>query len=258
MIDGDSYPIPDPTPNPDPPPRPLFSVIIPACDEEDYLPIGLAAIARAQAELGEPVETIVVDNGSHDRTVELAEAAGAIVVHEERKCLSAVRNTGARTARGEYFVFVDADSWMSDNLLVELRRVMNTGKFIGGGMVNVKFDRNSLGIFLSMLVALPVVLYLRTGMCLFFTHRDTFEAMGGWNEDLYALEDVDFAQRLLKFGREHGRLRFKNVWRARLHTSARKFDEFGDWFIFRRPGAVWRAFLNDRELAHEIWYRKRR
>ena len=238
--------------------HPLFSVIIPAYDEENYLPKGLAAIARAQEQLGEPVETIVVDNGSHDRTVTIAEASGARVVHEERKCLSAVRNTGARAATGTYLVFVDADSWMSDNLLVELKRAMDTGKYIGGGMVNVKFDRNSLGIFLSMLMAFPVVLYLRTGMCLFFTHRDTFEAMGGWNEELYALEDVDFAQRLLKFGREHGRKRFKNVWRARLHTSARKFDEFGDWFIFRNPVTVWRAFLNDREIAHDIWYRKRR
>lgn len=238
-------------------PAPLFSVVIPACDEECFLPKNLAAIAAAQVSLGEAVEVIVVDNGSHDRTVAIAEDAGAIVVHEPRKCLSAVRNAGARAARGQYLVFVDADSCMSENMLVELRRAMASGRYIGGGMLNVKFDRNSLGIFCSTLAAFPIVMWLRTGMCLFFTHRDDFEAIGGWNEELYALEDVDFAQRLLKHGRTRGK-RFKNVWRAQLTTSARKFDEFGDWFIFRKPLTVFRAFRNDRQVAHDIWYRKRR
>lgn len=237
--------------------RPLFSVVIPAFDEERYLPKCLDAVDAAARRLGQPVEIIVVDNMSHDRTADLARERGATVVQVPEKCLSVIRNRGASAASGQYLVFVDADSCMSENMLLELRKVLDSGRYVGGGVANVRTDRLSLGIVLTFVAALPVALLTRLSCVLFYTTPEAFHAIGGFNENRYAVEDIDFARRLRAYGRTR-RLRYKNLLRARVVTSARKFDEFGDWFIFRRPDMVLRAFLNSRKVAHEIWYRRRR
>jgi glycosyltransferase involved in cell wall biosynthesis len=52
---------------------------------------------------------IVVDNLSRDRTADIARERGALVVAEDEKCLSKVRNRGTRETRGRWLVFVDAD-----------------------------------------------------------------------------------------------------------------------------------------------------
>jgi glycosyltransferase involved in cell wall biosynthesis len=237
--------------------RPAFSIVIPAFDEERYLPKCLDAIDHAAAALGEPVEVIVVDNKSHDRTPEIARERGATVVTAEEKCLSVIRNRGAAAATGRYLGFVDADSLMSENMLVEIKAVLDSGRYVGGGVVNVTTDRMSLGIALHFAAAVPAFLLTRLSGVLFYTTPEAFRAIGGFDESLYAIEDVDFAKRLRAYGRKKG-LRYKNLTRAKVVTSARKFDEFGDWFIFRRPGMVVKALLNNRKVAHEIWYRRRR
>ncbi len=237
--------------------RPVFSIIIPAYNEASYLPKCLGCIHAAIEASAAPTEIIVVDNASADRTAEIAQEAGARVVMETEKNLSKIRNRGAREASGEYLVFVDADSYMSPNMLVAIRKVMETGRYVGGGVANIITDRMSLGIFMTFMLAIPYGLWVRTAVCLFYLRRETFFAIDGFNEARYTLEDVDFAQRLMRYGRKHG-LRYKNLLRARLVTSARKFDEYGDWFVFRRPLFIWKAFLNHRGVAHDLWYRSRR
>ncbi|HET6202097.1 MAG TPA: glycosyltransferase family 2 protein [Planctomycetota bacterium] len=89
------------------------SVVLPACDEEAALPGVLARLAAALAPLREEgyrFETIVVDDGSRDRTAELAEGAGARVLHHSRRLGNgAAVKRGAREADGELLVFLDAD-----------------------------------------------------------------------------------------------------------------------------------------------------
>jgi glycosyltransferase involved in cell wall biosynthesis len=84
--------------------HPRIIVIIPALDEEEAIGLVLAEIPRG---LG---EVVVVDNGSRDRTAEVAGAAGVRVVHEPRRgygqaCLAGI----AAAASAEIFVFLDGD-----------------------------------------------------------------------------------------------------------------------------------------------------
>jgi glycosyltransferase involved in cell wall biosynthesis len=237
--------------------QPTFSVIVPAFDEERFLPKCLDAIDAAARRLGKAVEVVVVDNMSHDRTREIALERGSKVIQVEEKCLSVIRNRGAAAASGRYLCFIDADSFMADNMLVEVKKVMDSGRYVGGGVMSVGTDRSSLGIRLSMSMAALAFLLTRTSLVMFYTTPEAFNAIGGFDERLFAIEDADFGRRLKRYGRKQG-LRYKNLWSARITTSARKFDEFGDWFIFRRPDLVFRALLNDRRVAHMIWYRRRR
>lgn len=237
---------------------PTFSVIVPACDEEKWLPGCFDAIDRAVTELGEPVEVVVVDNLSRDRTAEIARERGAVVVEEEAKILSKVRNRGAAVATGKYLVFVDADTYMSPKMLAVIKDVFDSGRHVGGGVWNVRPDRISIGICFSLLAFIPFAMWkVRTSCTLFYTTAEAFKAIGGFDESLYALEDADFGVRLKRLGKQRA-LRYKNLLRAHVVTSARKFDEFGDWFIVLHPIKVWKAFRNDRAIAHDLWYRPRR
>ncbi len=82
-------------------------MIIPALDEEESLPLVLAALA------GSPVhQVVVVDNGSRDRTAAVAAAAGATVVQEPRRGYGRACQAGLRqlaTAPPDIVVFLDAD-----------------------------------------------------------------------------------------------------------------------------------------------------
>lgn len=237
--------------------QPTFSIVIPAFDEERFLPRCLDAVEAAARCLAEPVEIIVVDNESHDRTAVIAAERGAKVLTVPDKCLSIIRNRGAAAATGRYLVFVDSDTFMSDRMLVEVKRVLDSGRYVGGGVANFRTDRMSAGILMHFIAALPAALALRLSCVLFYTTQEAFGAVDGFDERLYALEDVDFARRLRRLGRGRGQ-RYKNLWRAGVVTSARKFDEFGDWFIFRHPLMVLRLARNNREAAHNMWYRRRR
>ncbi|HNI56798.1 MAG TPA: glycosyltransferase, partial [Elusimicrobiota bacterium] len=82
---------------------PRLSVVVPAYNEEKFLGPLLASLdaarARLKAERGVEAEIIVVDNGSTDRTAEVARAAGARVVAESKRQIAASRNAGVRAAR---------------------------------------------------------------------------------------------------------------------------------------------------------------
>src|SRR3989442_12568617 len=90
-----------------------FSVIIPAYNEEQYLPRLLESIEIARANYSggpDQVEVIVADNDSTDATAEVAALYGARVVTVAKRRIAAARNGGARIAQGEILCFIVADS----------------------------------------------------------------------------------------------------------------------------------------------------
>ena len=97
-----------------------FSVVIPAFDEMDYIGATLSSL-DAQDFAGR-VEIIVVDNGSSDRTAELAARRGARVLHEPRRGVCAARQCGTAAARGEIVVSTDADTTHPTDWLTRLDR----------------------------------------------------------------------------------------------------------------------------------------
>jgi glycosyltransferase involved in cell wall biosynthesis len=95
---------------------PLVSVIIPAYNEEKYLPSLLSALSN-QTYLN--LEVIVVDDSSTDNTAAIAVAAGATVIshHSDIVNVSSVRNKGAAAASGSILIFNDADSIPQQDLI---------------------------------------------------------------------------------------------------------------------------------------------
>ena len=95
--------------------NPAISVVIPAFNEEAVIEKAVRSV-KSQ-EISEPVEILVINNDSTDDTASIARKAGAAVITESHKGLAYARARGVKEARGEYTVFMDADSHMPQDLL---------------------------------------------------------------------------------------------------------------------------------------------
>jgi len=89
--------------------RPLVSVVMPCLDEEQGVGVCVETALAALAAMGVAGEVVVVDNGSTDRSAEVARAAGARVVEEPRRGYGSAYRRGFEAARGRYLVMGDAD-----------------------------------------------------------------------------------------------------------------------------------------------------
>jgi glycosyltransferase involved in cell wall biosynthesis len=86
------------------------SIILPALNEEEAIERAIRSVPRQElVALGYDTQVVVVDNGSTDRTGELARAAGAHVVFEPRRGYGRAYKTGIAEASGDVMVFADAD-----------------------------------------------------------------------------------------------------------------------------------------------------
>jgi len=212
-----------------------LSVVIPAWNEEKYIGPTLEALFAAGKQLesaGGAFEVIVVDNASTDGTVECAKAFRVRIVSEQRHCIAAVRNRGVEAARGEFLAFVDADSKASVNSLERMWRTLATSRYVGGG-VKILPEKWSLKVlpFYAMGPVMWIVMRLTAGMI--FCTREAFDAVGGFDEGLYAAEDLEFVRAIKAWGRNCGK-KFANLTDVHIKTSTRKFTKasFRDWLIF--------------------------
>lgn len=237
-----------------------FSVIIPAHNEEKYIGKCLQSVLSA-AKYVRPdrVEIIVVANRCTDNTVKIARHYGAAVLINDDKCIAAIRNTGAHAAGGEITVTLDADSLMTKYSLCEIKEMLESGEYVGGG-TRSKFDRMSFGIIcFGAYVALnlmPIMFRNKAALTggMFWVYKRDFDAVGGFDESLVSLEDMDFAVRLNKLGVSRGQ-KYGTLKRSYILTSSRKFDEFGDFYLIKNRKLTKRIFTGkDREAADEFYY----
>jgi glycosyltransferase involved in cell wall biosynthesis len=96
--------------------RPIVSAVMPCLNEERTLAACIRKAQQCFRELGIEGEVIVADNGSSDRSVEIATQLGARVVHQPRRGYGAALMKGIEEARGDIIVMADADEsydWLS-------------------------------------------------------------------------------------------------------------------------------------------------
>jgi len=204
---------------------PAYAVIVPAFNEAEELPRTLEAIRAAMATQAFAGEIIVVDNNSSDDTAVVAREHGADkVVFEAINQIARARNAGAAVSQTRHLIFVDADTRISQSLLAESLHMLESGGFVGGGSI-IQFEghisavgRFGIGVWerISKLTNTAAGSYL-------FCRADAFEAVGGFDERLYASEEIRLSRLLKKWGRRKG-LAFKIISGSPAQTSARKLQ----------------------------------
>lgn len=210
------------------PQAPDYSLIVPAYNEQAQLPQTLPAMIAAMQGVekasGVVGELIVADNNSSDDTAEVAKRLGARVVFEPVNMISKARNAGARAAEAPVLIFVDADTSPSAELIGAAMEAIKTPGCCGGGATLILeptpsfIVRRLLGVWnvASRLLGWPAG-------CFFFCRRDAFEEVEGFNEALYASEEVWLARRLKKWGRPK-RMTMR-ILPELVSTSSRKMDK---------------------------------
>lgn len=230
-----------------------LSVIVPAHNEEALIRATLASIHAAARQCGLDVELIVVDDSSTDATAAIAAASGATVVRVASRHIAAARNAGARASSGEALVFVDADTTIDADVLRGALDALRGGA-VGGG-ARVRFDE-PVPAYARVLLALTQWWFARlkiaAGCCVFCT-RSAYELVGGFDERVFAAEEVIFSRAL----RRHGRV---VILKAPVTTSARKLRTHTAREMLRQlmPLAL-RGRKGLRTRRHlDLWYGPRR
>ena len=205
-----------------------YSIIIPAYNEEQWLPQTLNGLQQAMASIELQGEIIVVDNNSTDATATVAKQAGAQVVFEAINQISRARNAGAKVAAGRYFVFVDADTLISGELLQQA--LDNLAAECCGGGVQVEFDQP---LRLDMRIGLATWNTLSRNRrwaagCFVYACREGFDAVGGFSEKVYASEEIWFSRALRRWGKKQ-KLEFCIIDNHRALSSGRKLEWFSTW-----------------------------
>ncbi|MGM0552196.1 MAG: TIGR04283 family arsenosugar biosynthesis glycosyltransferase [Pseudomonadota bacterium] len=207
----------------------LISIIIPALNEEAALPALLADLQDWPH-----CERLVVDGGSRDTTVERARAVGARVL-DSVPGRALQMNRGALEARGDWLLFLHADSRLPDaqaalHAIHSLRRQSG----IWGCFKVALSGRNPAFRIIERMMNLRVC---STGMATgdhgLLVRTDVFRALGGFPETAL-MEDLALARKLrAKAGRPH-------CLPACLVTSSRRWEEGG---ILRTVLLMWRLRL---------------
>lgn len=239
-----------------------LSIVIPAFNESRLIERSLQSVADSIAANNKPdftSETIVVDNNSTDNTAELARRAGARVVFEPVNQIGRARNAGAAQATGEWLLFLDADSLLGPELLADILRVIESETYVG---CSSTLRMDGLPWWADVTLRLwtgTSVLFRWAAGALIVCRRDAFQDVGGFDQELYALDEIRLSKQLKQWGRRHG-LRFSILTRHPLETSSRKISLYSGREI---AGQIFRIFLLPKKTLQDkkhlsVWYDGRR
>ncbi len=179
--------------------NPLVSVILPVYNAQDYIAEAIGSILDQRYE---PLEIIVIDDGSTDETAKRLSAFKDRILYryQENKGPAAARNHGMRLAKGAVFAFADADDlWPEGKLsrqLEHLYREAETEVVIGRQKIEYLPDALERKKGLELLKE-PVVCQ---GMPMALARRSAFDKIGLFDETLIYAEDLDWFLRARELG----------------------------------------------------------
>jgi glycosyltransferase involved in cell wall biosynthesis len=204
------------------------SIIIPAFNEEKYLYSALQSVER-QTFAPSNLEVIVVDNASTDRTAEVFHAffkkksISHLIVEEPILSPGRARNTGATRARGEVFLFLDADSKLSPQTVQCVYDGYKKGLLMG--IIRIKADSSDkmANLFFDLIHFGKKLFHIacHLGYC----ERNLFFEVGGFDPEIVHAEDLKFFTKVKKTLRKRGK-DWGVIEDASIFTSTRRMSRY--------------------------------
>lgn len=202
----------------------MISVIIPILNEAKILEETLSGL---QSEL-ENHELIIVDGGSTDGSISIAEKYGKVITSERGRAKQL--NAGAAAASGDILIFLHADVWLEPGAFAAVEKTLSLG-YVGGGFLQKIDGRNMLYRILEITADMRgkylKVFYGDSGI---FVSRSDFQGIGGF-ADVPIMEEMGFSKGLRRLGKT-------KMISPRIHISARRWEANGivrttvvNWFI---------------------------
>ena len=229
----------------------LISVVVPAFNEERWIEACLGSLLN-QDYPRHLREVIVVDNGSSDRTAQIARALGARVVQEPERGVARARQRGAVAAQGQILAGTDADAiaprdWLGRiaqafTAQPELIAITGPLSLHDGTAVQRWLTENVLNPWLRVNCALGRYVFTGNNYAL---RTEDYWKVGGFNTSLLSGEDTDLARRISK----EGKVRFDSQMRMSI-SSRRTKEGYGNLLLRTWPEFV-RVVLLGREPQGE-------
>lgn len=242
-----------------------ISIVIPAYSEETWLPILLNSIDK---QIMKPAEIIVADADSPDKTREIALLYGAKVVQGGK--ISVGRNNGARAAKSDYLLFMDADTMLPTELSLgmlflefmksnadfaspklDIAYIENTrfGKAAGKVVYHAWNDLMKIQARFGKLAVAPGIAII--------TKKEVFNAIGGFDEDVIIGEDGEFFRTGHKLGFKYAKLATKVRTSVRRFDSPKKVAKLVPWIAFGGLAYVFGLYAGSKHMQNQWkWYGK--
>ncbi|MCU0972597.1 MAG: TIGR04283 family arsenosugar biosynthesis glycosyltransferase [Burkholderiales bacterium] len=203
----------------------MISVVIPAWNEERALPGTLKSVFSQAT----PCEVIVADGGSSDATYAIAAADTRIQLVSAPKGRASQMNAGAQRARGEWILFLHADTWLPPGALSAIAALPPE---VAAGCFRHRFSGRDWRLRLISRLhdwrfSITGIIYGDQAM---FVRRALFERLGGFPAVAH-LEDVLFSERLV-------RVTQPRMLELIVDTESRKFEQMGIWKSLGRVLAI--------------------
>lgn len=212
---------------------PRISIVMPVLDEAAGLPAQLQALQPLRL-AGH--ELLVVDGGSQDSSVGMAQPWADQVLHSERgRALQ--MNKGAAAASGDWLLFLHADTRLPGQAAALLQQAWAQGAAWGRFDVRISGRHPMLRVVAAAMNLRSRLSGIATGDQALFVRRSLFEQLGGYAE-LPLMEDIELSHRLRRVQRPA-------CLRERVETSGRRWETRGVWrtiwLMWRLRWRYWRG-----------------
>lgn len=235
--------------------NPRIAVIVPMLDEAPMLP----RLARCLAALDpQPAEILIVDGGSSDASVAVAQGLGLTVITaprgRARQC-----NAGVAATKSPYVMVLHADTWLPDDAMAVVTTTLADPRISLAGFTAILAGpektrwatsfHNWIKTFYAPAIFRPH-LFLRGGRLLFGDHamffrRQAFESIGGFDEAMLVMEEADLCVRMAALGRTR-------LVNRIVITSDRRIARWGEWranWIYLTVGIRWGLGIKPKSLG---------
>lgn len=193
-----------------------FSIIVPVLNEEAVLERQLAHLTEQCAQYD--CEVLIVDGGSSDRTIAIAEHYGRVI--RAPKGRATQMNAGAAVASGDVFIFLHADTQLPNTAFSVIAYALQSPRVVGGAFrLCFNCDEWPYKLVASITNLRSQVRTLFTGDQAYFVRSESFRAIGGYPE-LPLMEDLEIIKRLRAIGKVVLLPQF-------VTTSARRHEKIG-------------------------------
>jgi len=204
---------------------PTVSVIVPTLQEENYIEKTLSNLQKVKT----PIEIIVVDGGSIDKTVEIARNFADKVYSIRKRGISIGKNYGAKYAKGDILVFLDTDVIFPLDFVEKTQKTFEDSTVVGATcniMPSIfRLDAILFFHFYNMFLRALTQIKPHSRGEFFAARKHAFLRVNGFDEQMPCLEDHDLANRLSKQGR------FVFIPDLTVYESLRRIQKLGFWRV---------------------------